>query len=149
MDPYQLGDRWAEVRRDLLATIDKFGDEDLTFRPFDGAWPAGQVMLHIAECEDYWLHRLVRRRIASDPDYPLDRHANRGAIHGILAAARGRTCALLAELDETSLSQIVTTTEGEAFSIAQIVWHVLEHEIHHRGELSLMLGLLGRQGLEV
>ncbi|MCE5207568.1 MAG: DinB family protein [Chloroflexi bacterium] len=26
--------------------------------------------------------------------------------------------------------------------------HTLEHEIHHRGELSLTLGLLGHKGLD-
>jgi uncharacterized damage-inducible protein DinB len=30
-----------------------------------------------------------------------------------------------------------------------VIWHVLEHEIHHRGELSLIHGLLGREGLDV
>jgi uncharacterized damage-inducible protein DinB len=29
-----------------------------------------------------------------------------------------------------------------------MLWHVVEHEIHHRGELSLILGLLGREGLD-
>jgi uncharacterized damage-inducible protein DinB len=34
-------------------------------------------------------------------------------------------------------------------SLAWIIWHVLEHEIHHRGELSLILGIMGRKGLVV
>jgi len=29
-----------------------------------------------------------------------------------------------------------------------MLMHTLEHEIHHRGELSLILGLLGRKGLD-
>jgi uncharacterized damage-inducible protein DinB len=29
-----------------------------------------------------------------------------------------------------------------------MVWHVMEHEIHHRGELSLLLGMLGHEGLD-
>jgi uncharacterized damage-inducible protein DinB len=33
--------------------------------------------------------------------------------------------------------------------LRSIIWHVLEHEIHHRGELSILIGLLGREGLEV
>jgi len=37
-------------------------------------------------------------------------------------------------------------SDGE---LGWIIWHVLEHEIHHRGELSLILGLLGREGLDV
>jgi uncharacterized damage-inducible protein DinB len=29
-----------------------------------------------------------------------------------------------------------------------MILHVIEHEIHHRGELSLKLGLLDREGLD-
>ena len=35
----------------------------------------------------------------------------------------------------------------EKFSEDDMLWHVLEHEIHHRAELSLTLGLLGHEGL--
>ena len=44
---------------------------------------------------------------------------------------------------------VYKTPEGEVFTLRWIIWHVLEHEIHHRGELSLALGLLGREGLDV
>ncbi|MCE7990102.1 MAG: hypothetical protein DYG89_53840, partial [Caldilinea sp. CFX5] len=48
-----------------------------------------------------------------------------------------------------ALDQTYTIPGGHAFSLGWIIWHVLEHEIHHRGELSLILGLLGREGLDV
>jgi uncharacterized damage-inducible protein DinB len=38
---------------------------------------------------------------------------------------------------------------GEPIPLRWIIWHVLEHEVHHRGELSLILGLLGKEGLDV
>jgi uncharacterized damage-inducible protein DinB len=37
---------------------------------------------------------------------------------------------------------------GEVARPIDTLWHLLEHELHHRGELSLMLGLLGRAGLD-
>jgi uncharacterized damage-inducible protein DinB len=37
---------------------------------------------------------------------------------------------------------------GETYPLIDMIWHVMEHEIHHRGELSLILGLLGREGLD-
>jgi uncharacterized damage-inducible protein DinB len=46
------------------------------------------------------------------------------------------------------LDTIIETKWGN-FSLAFIIWHVIEHEIHHRGELSLVLGTLGREGLDV
>jgi uncharacterized damage-inducible protein DinB len=72
MDPAYLLARWENVRAGLLATIEKLGDDDLSFMPYPGAQA-----------------RLV-----------------------------------------------------ELFD------HIIEHEIHHRGELSLILGVLGREGLD-
>ena len=50
---------------------------------------------------------------------------------------------------ESDLDKVYHTPEGEPYTLSWIIWHVLEHEIHHRGELSLVLGLLGRDGLDV
>jgi uncharacterized damage-inducible protein DinB len=38
---------------------------------------------------------------------------------------------------------VVDTPWGEKLPLTWIILHVLEHEIHHRGEIYLMLGLLG------
>jgi uncharacterized damage-inducible protein DinB len=149
MKPSQLFSHWEQVRLDLLATIDKFSEAELGYMPFEGSWPVGQVMLHIAECEDYWLHGLVRHELTPPIEYKLAEHATKSAILQVLSLAHSRTLRFLDGLEERDLDQEYHTRYGETFTLAWIIWHVLEHEIHHRGELSLALGLLGRQGLEV
>ncbi len=52
MKPSEMFSRWTQVRADLLATIDKFNQDELIFTPFKGSWSVGQIMLHIADCED-------------------------------------------------------------------------------------------------
>jgi uncharacterized damage-inducible protein DinB len=37
----------------------------------------------------------------------------------------------------------------ESFSRAWIVWHVMEHDVHHGGEISLILGSNALDGLEL
>ncbi len=139
---------WNQVRADLLATIDKFGDDELLFVPFKGAWPVGKIMLHIAEAEDFWLHTLVQRELDREADYELADYPTKSAIKGVLDRARSRTIVLLDHLSEHHLDTVYTL-RNESLTLRWIVWHVLEHEIHHRGELSLALGLLGRGGLDV
>jgi uncharacterized damage-inducible protein DinB len=51
-------------------------------------------------------------------------------------------------MDERELGRRIELPWGGHTSLGWVVWHVLEHEIHHRGELSLILGLLGREGLD-
>ena len=149
MNPSQMFNHWEQVRADLLATIEKFNQEELTFTPFNGSWPVGQIMLHIAECEDYWLHWIVRHDIDRTRSYMLADHPSKLAIREMLDSARNRTLAFLETLDEVDLVKVYKTPHNESFPLGWIIWHVLEHEIHHRGELSLALGLLGREGLDV
>ncbi|MGD8456767.1 MAG: DinB family protein [Anaerolineales bacterium] len=139
---------WEQVRSDLMQTIDKFSQDELTFTPFDSAWPAGQIMLHIADCEDNWLHGVVRGEFEPWIGYPLEEHPTKADILDVLNAARSRTIPYLQSLDERNLDQKYMV-EGEEYTLKWIIWHVLEHEIHHRGELSLILGILGRDGLDV
>jgi uncharacterized damage-inducible protein DinB len=149
MKPGQYFNHWEQVRSDLLATIDKFSDDELIYTPFEGSWPVGQIMLHIAECEDHWLHGLVRQEIQMPVCYDLADHLGKAAIKDVLEVAHSRTLGFLDDLRDSDLDRQYTTRFGETFSLYWIIWHVLEHEIHHRGELSLALGMLGRQGLDV
>ncbi len=149
MKPRQIFSHWEQVRADLLATMDKFSDHELEFVPFRGSWPVGRIMLHIAECEDHWLHALVRQELELPVRYSLADHSSMAAIKSVLGDAHSRTIPFLNSIDEASLDQVYQSRHGEAFSLYWIIWHVVEHEIHHRGELSLALGMLGREGLDV
>ena len=149
MKPSQLFSHWDQVRADLLATIDMFSDEELMFAPFNGSWPVGRIMLHIADCENYWLHGVVRHEIEMGKFFNLADCPTKSAIKEVLDHVRNQTITFLNNLDENDLDNEYTTPRGETFTLRWIIWHVLEHEIHHRGELSLILGLLGREGLDV
>jgi uncharacterized damage-inducible protein DinB len=149
MKPRDLFAHWEQVRADLVTTIQQFSEAELRWAPFEGAWPAGQVMLHIADCEDNWLHGVVRGEFKPWITYPLAEYPTREAILGVLARAHQRTKPFLEGLTDRDLEQVYAIPDGAQFSLYWILWHVLEHEIHHRGELSLILGLLGREGLDV
>ncbi len=146
MKPEQIFHHWAQVRADLIETINKFNEEELAYRPFPGAWCVGQIAVHIAECEEYWLQGVVLGKSLPDNLYPYQNYPHKTDIISLLDQTHAKTVALLEGLDETDLPRKVTP---EGTSIYWIVWHVLEHEIHHRGELSLIHGLLGREGLDV
>ena len=149
MKPNAMFSHWEQVRSELYTTIDQFKQDELTFIPFKGSWSVRQIMLHIADCENYWLHGIVRHEIKLGTYYDLAEHPTTTAIKETLEYTRKKTIAFLDSLDEDDLNQVYTTPHDETFTLRWIIWHVLEHEIHHRGELSLALGLLGREGLDV
>ncbi len=149
MNLSQMFAHWEQVRVDLLATIDKFSDEELSYAPYSGAWPVGKTLLHITDCEDYWLHVVIQPVLDPEFSYELADYPTKAAIKPVLDQAHRRTLALLDRLDEHNLADSCQSSRGETFTVGWVIWHVLEHEIHHRGELSMALGLLGREGLDV
>jgi uncharacterized damage-inducible protein DinB len=52
----------------------------------------------------------------------------------------------LESLTVADLERTFTSRSGNRHSLYWIVWHVIDHECHHRGELYLCLGLLGIEG---
>jgi uncharacterized damage-inducible protein DinB len=61
-----------------------------------------------------------------------------------------RGCAEVVEyvssLTDTDLGRVIKTPWGPQYRLVEMLDHMIEHEIHHRGELSLILGILGREG---
>ena len=142
--------RWRAVRAGLIEALDRFQDDDIRFIPFVDSWPTGEIMLHIAGAEEGWFRHVVTQELAEWPaDITLERYPTVQAIKEVLSEVHHHTEDFLSSLDDAALARPVTTPWGKELSLGWIIWHVLEHEIHHRGELSLILGMLGRTGLDV
>ena len=150
MNPGECFSHWKNIREGLIETIYKFKEAELDYLPFDGSRAVGDMMLHIADAEDGWFRFVVTRELDDWPtQYTLANFPTRDTILGALDEVHDRTERYLDSLSTADLEKIIETPWGEQISLRWIIWHILEHEVHHRGELSLVLGLLGREGLDV
>ena len=144
-----LLEKWAQVRTGLLDTIAKFADGELSFRPFDKAYSAGELMVHVAHEEDIEVrYALLREFEELPPAYAATSHADKASIVAVLTASHAHTIAYLEALSDQDVEAEVKLPWGQTARRIDMLWHVLEHEVHHRAELSLILGLLGREGLD-
>ena len=145
----QLFSHWDQIHNDTLATLDKFDESELEHIAYDGGLPVGRIALHIADAEEGWFRLVATQERSEWPsDYTLENYPSKAAIKALLSEAHAKTMAYLATQTLDDLERVFKSAWGD-FSLRFIIWHVLEHEIHHRGELSLILGILGRQGLDV
>ncbi len=149
MNAKTLFGHWDQVRVDLLRALDMVTDEQLTFTPREGLWSLGRVAVHIASAEDGWFRYVVQRQLPGWPGLKAEDYPTVGAIKTLLNEVHARTDAYLETVDAADLDRIIETPWGESLSLRWIVWHVLEHEIHHRGEIFLMLGLLGLEAPDI
>jgi uncharacterized damage-inducible protein DinB len=150
MQPRKLFDHWQQIHQDTLQTIARFTPDNLSFKPFEASWTAAQIMLHIADAEAGWFQYVVQRQLTGWPKhYTLENYPTLNDIQSALTEVHQHTQQYLALLEESDLDRMILSPSGDKFRLSWIIWHVLEHEIHHRGELSLILGMLGRDGLDV
>jgi len=146
----QLFGHWAEVRGGLFQALDRLTDAQLDFVPRQGLWSLGTVARHIANAEEGWFRYVVSREWDGwPPEYTADDYPTVASLKALLAEVHARTEAYLATVDAADLDRAVKAPWGASLPLRWIVWHVLEHEIHHRGEIYLMLGLLGMEAPDV
>jgi uncharacterized damage-inducible protein DinB len=148
MNAKQLFGYWNDVRDGLLAALDKLIDSQLDFRPREGLWTLRETVVHMAGTEDGWLRYYALNRwhenIPQAPDYPTI-----ASLKALLAEMHERTLKQFAEDADVLMEQASPLPWGGQVSLGWAVWHVLEHEIHHRGEVFLMLGLMGIEAPDV
>ena len=149
MNAAELFSHWKEVRQGLYAALDLLADEQLAFVPREGLWSLRTVALHIATAEEGWFRYIATQELDEWPEVDESDYPTVAAIKAVLNQVHARTEAYLQTLDLMDLDRVITTFWGAQVSLRWIIWHVLEHEIHHRGEIYLMLGLMGMEAPDV
>ena len=148
MKAKEMFDRWNEVRNGLYTALDKLTNAQLDFKPREGLWSLRETVVHIAGTEDGWLRYYTANRWHENPPLAAD-YPTIESLKSLLAEMHAITEKQFAHDIETTLQQTCKLPWGGQVSMEWAVWHVLEHEIHHRGEVYLILGLMGVEAPDV
>lgn len=140
---------WNQIRKGLIDTIEKFTAEELDYVAYDKGYSVRQIVLHIAQEEYGEIQYGITCEIdVFPPQYPEDAYPTIESMKALLASVHDETYTYLESLGDEDLEGEIEAGWGGTYPLIDMIWHVMEHEIHHRGELSLILGLLGREGLD-
>jgi uncharacterized damage-inducible protein DinB len=158
---------WAAYQRLLLEAIEPLTGPQLASRTAPFQWSVWQLAAHMAGSRAYWFHDVlgegdaaVREMFRVDSttvrDLPLEdagweddeRHPRKASE---LVVAFDRTWAVIADglgrwTDEdlgVEFSRTRRSGEVQTVTRAWVVWHVMEHDVHHGGEISQILGTNG------
>jgi uncharacterized damage-inducible protein DinB len=145
---------WCEVRRALLCALDQLTGDQLAFTPCGELRSLGQTACHIAGAEEGWFRFCVTREIDGweAANYQLKDFPTVADLKRLLSDVHARTDAMFPAdplSAEAVMQRRVILPWGAETSVEEVVWHVLEHEIHHRGEIFLELGLIGIEAPDV
>ncbi len=150
---------WEVYQQRLIEAIRPLSAEQLAaLRVGDGLRSAGMIAAHIVAARVRWL-----RQVLGEGDEDLDRWANwdrKGApipggeeLAHALEESWGPLRAGLERWTPADYEQPFTSIEDDGQEVTDtrgwVVWHLIEHDLHHGGELSLLLGSHGLPGVEI
>jgi uncharacterized damage-inducible protein DinB len=149
MDLTYLLRRWQNVRAGLIETMDKFQAHELDFLPYTSSRSVRHIMLHIAH-EEYgeFAYGIAQTLNEFPAEYNPQGYTSKEDVKVLLESVHRQTLSYLQKLTDPDLTRVIHTPWGASHRLVEMVDHMIEHEVHHRGELSLILGILGREGFD-
>lgn len=141
-------DSWQDYQEALKRAIAPLTEEQLRRRLLPGLRTPGEIAEHIVFGRALHLHRTLGEGVAeltpllrwADADAPP--HTGAEILQGLEQTWRCITACLMRGSPTDALS------EAEA-PIMQTIWGLLDHDLPHAGELSLLLGADGMPGVEI
>ena len=139
---YDYG-HWAN--RKLFAVISQLTPEQFT-KPLSGDHGSvRKTMVHILSAEFGWVRRcagLERGAPLNPEDYPTP-----AGLVDVWNRVEAHTREFLSKLHDDELSRIIEfsifNTEKRSMPVLELLQHAANHGAHHRGQVSLLLRLLG------
>jgi uncharacterized damage-inducible protein DinB len=147
---------WERYHQRLIATITPLSSEQLAFPAASHQWTIGELLGHMIGARFWWFHRWmgeVEPPALVDWGDEQDLREAASLVRAFALTWQMITPALsrwtAADLEHLVPPPASVAAAQSAHTREWIVWHVLEHEIHHGGELSLALGGYGLQGIDI
>jgi uncharacterized damage-inducible protein DinB len=147
-------DNWRGYQEKLRNCIAPLTEAQLALQPAPRMWPLGQIAQHIISARAGWFSGTLQ-----DADDAMNAYMNWGQRdspdRSAAELARGldETWAFIeARLQRWTPDDCAKTFPDEwdgkvtYVSRSWVIYHVLEHDLHHGGEISLILGMNGLQG---
>lgn len=164
--PFHEG--WAKHQALVIDALGDLTPEQLDLRTASHQWAVWQLASHVAGSRAYWFHdvlgegdpstrNLFRVESTTVPGLPLedagweDEEDHPRGVQELLDGLQ-RTWTIvddcLRRWTADELNATVVRPE-RTHHRGWVVWHVMEHDIHHGGEISQILGSNGLPGLDL
>lgn len=139
---------WQDYQKALKLAIAPLTGEQLQRRLIPGLRTPGEIAEHIVFGRALHLHRTLGERAAEltpllrweDADDPP--HTAAEILHGLELTWRFITGCLMRGTPTDAVP-------AEEVTVVQTIWGLLDHDLPHAGELSLLLGADGMPGVEI
>ena len=148
---------WHTYQDHLIAALAPLNAEQLALRAAPQLRSIGEIATHMIGARARWIHLALGEgdeafgelAMWDRPEMPVRSAAE---LVKELEATWLVMQSLLGRWTPEDMAQVFERTRGgqtRRFTRAWVVWHLIEHDLHHGGEISLSLGMHGLTAPEI
>jgi uncharacterized damage-inducible protein DinB len=150
-------ENWRGYNEKLRNSITPLTNEQISLQPAPHMWPLGQLLQHIISVRAGWFSGTLQDDDEVMKAYMLwgQRESPERSAEE-LARGLDETWAFIeARLQRWTPADCARTFpdewDGQVYQVSRswVIYHVMEHDLHHGGEVSLILGMNGLRGVEI
>ncbi len=134
---------FENVRGRTVRVAERIPADGLEWRPAEGFFSCGDLVRHIAATERLMFAENVLGRPSRYPGHGPELASGLAAVLGYLRSAHEEATAIFRGLGEAELRRPCLTPAGTTLPTWKWLRAMVEHEVHHRGQLYVMLHLMG------
>jgi uncharacterized damage-inducible protein DinB len=152
---------WGDHNALLVGALTGLDADQLSLRPAEGLWSVRMLASHIIANRAWWFFAwmgegadALPRFVDFDEGPEAETHTSEEIVSGLEASWTSVHASLERwsdrDLDERFQRPTPNLEDERPWRTrGYIVWHVAEHDVHHSGEISLILGMHGLGGLDM
>ncbi len=136
-------DYWEKVRERTRRVVDRIPPERLEWSWKPGKFTNGDLVRHLAGIERWMYAENVLGRQSRYPGHGADLAAGWPAVREYFERLHAEAMEIFRGLSDADLSGRCVTPGGGEIGVGKWLRLMVEHEIHHRGQIYLQLAMLG------
>jgi uncharacterized damage-inducible protein DinB len=126
---------------ETMLFVEKLTDGDLPKVPVKNGRPLGEVVLHMLRSVEYYLMGLTKNEWVP-LRYTLDEYSTAESVRNLARDVSNRAHGYVGQLNDDDLARSIESFNRPA-TAADILLELIEHSIHHRGQITVYYRLLG------
>jgi len=133
---------FEKVRERTLRVARCVPPERLEWRPREGAFSLGDLLRHLGAIERHMFAENAALRPSRYPGHGRELADGRDEVFAYLGRMHAEALEIFARLTPEDLQRKCTTPGGADMAVWKWLRAMVEHEVHHRGQIYLLLALL-------
>jgi uncharacterized damage-inducible protein DinB len=133
---------FQSIRSRTRRVVRSIPPERIEWTHAPGRFTLGDLVRHVAATERWMFAENVAGRPSRYPGHGVELAAGYEAVMDYLDRMHVESLSIFSSLSDDALQQRCTTPSGVALPTWKWLRAMVEHEVHHRGQIYLMLGMI-------